>query len=336
MARPGFFNDNLNRSYPFTLETAGVEVPETGPLADLSQLPDDFVADCGVTVAGSDTFDPALHDVFLHEIRRPTLTTAEFEFRCTDPTIASVPLIFERSVGDTLYTYFVDGPTLYGAEPPSLDPVFPAYTPCGPPLWYAYAVFGDIEAVFARIPVGGAVGRTANEQAILQPTLITNTTAAAVTSINVANHDRTRAVAPQNCPQPVWPFVTGETYVNAQCITGTIKLLAGYNLSLSQLLASVIFTPVVNGGRGTPCEEIPLFAGEVGPIGSSNNRLAGDYLCNEVFRTVNGVGGPDVRLIPGSGVSAVGDQATNTVTIDVNLQSLAVCGSDVVDVTEYV
>jgi hypothetical protein len=336
MSKPGFFNDNLNRSYPFTTGSVGIDVPDTGPIADLSQLPDDFVADCGFTIAASETFDPSLHDVFLHQIRRPTPTTLEFEFRCSDPTLAAMPLIFQRSAGDTLHTYFVDGPTLYTSEPPSSDPIFPAYSPCGPPLWYAYAVFGDIEAVFARLSVGDVIARTSPEQAIVHPPLLTNTTAAAVTSLNVANRDRTRATAPADCPQPTWSFLTGETYVNAQCVTGVVKLFAGYNLSLAQLASSIVLTPVLNAGRGTPCEEIPLFAGETGPVGQSNARLAGDYLCNEVFRSINGVGGPDVRLIAGNGVTVVGDPLTNTLTVDVNLQSLSACGGNTVDITEYV
>jgi hypothetical protein len=336
MSQPGFFNDNLNRSYPFTLGTAGVDVPESGLIPSLLQLPDDIIADCGFTIAASGTFDPAIHDVYLHQIRRPTAATLEFEFRCTDPTLAALPLVFVRTGNDTLYTYFVDSPTLYAAEPPSVDPIFPAYQPCGHPLWYGYAVFGDAAAVTARVPVGGAVSRSAASQTIVHPTLVTNMTGASVTSLNIANQDRTRATAPVGCDQPTWSFPVGETYVNSQCITGIAKVFAGYNLSLAQLPGSVVLTPVINGGRGTPCEEIPLFSGETGPIGHSNNRLAGDYLCNEVFRSINGIGGPAIQLIAGRGVSIVSDPTTNTVTVDVNLQSLSACSSEIVNVTEYV
>jgi hypothetical protein len=46
MSRPNFFNDNINRTFPFQLATTGVATPGTGAVT-LLQLPDEFVADCG-------------------------------------------------------------------------------------------------------------------------------------------------------------------------------------------------------------------------------------------------------------------------------------------------
>ena len=53
MARPGFFNDNANRTFPFQKGTAGVGTPATGAVT-MHQLPDGFVIDCGF-IAGPES-----------------------------------------------------------------------------------------------------------------------------------------------------------------------------------------------------------------------------------------------------------------------------------------
>ena len=46
MALPNFFNENINRSFPFQRATVGVDTPTSGTVTML-QLPDNFIADCG-------------------------------------------------------------------------------------------------------------------------------------------------------------------------------------------------------------------------------------------------------------------------------------------------
>lgn len=337
MARPGFFNENAHRSYPFITGTVGVNVPPSGTVSML-QLPDDFVVDCGFTVGFSETFDPVSHDVFLHAVRRTGQNTAQFEFRCNDASLAPYPLIFERTDGDEYVTYFNDGTLPYSSESESDNPAFPAYSPCGWPFWYGYAVFGPFASVSDRLSVGQEIVRAAG-QGIVMPSLIVNASGSRVTSVNVANKDRTRALAPTGCNEYVWVNGVGNTYVRSQCLSGNISIVGGYNMSAGQIGGgnNLVLSPAVNAGLGQPCGEIPLYTGETGPTGHSNNTLSGDFLCNEVFRTVNGIGGPSANLIPGVGVSIVGDPDSNTVIVDVNLNALAVCdASDVLEISESV
>ena len=46
MALPNFFNENINRSFPFQRATVGVDTPTEG-YPTMLQLPDNFIADCG-------------------------------------------------------------------------------------------------------------------------------------------------------------------------------------------------------------------------------------------------------------------------------------------------
>jgi hypothetical protein len=339
VSRPGFFDENQNRSYPFQVGSVGVNVPASGPVTML-QLPDAFVVDCGFTVSFSETFDPAAHDVFLYAVRRTGQSTAQFEFRCSDPSLSPYPLIFERSGDDKFVTYYHDGVLPYSdANSDSGDDLFPSYNACGWPFWYGYAVFGPFSVVADRLAVGEEIVRTTNTQSIVLPSLVVNSSGSRITSINVANKDRTRSRVSTGCNEYVWSFPTGQTYVRSQCLGGNVGIVAGYNMSLNQVGrgSNLAMAPTVNAGLGQPCGEIKLFDSETGPTGHSNGTLSGDLLCNEVFRTVNGLGGPAATLIPGQGVSIVGNPNTNTVVIDVNLNSLAICdASDTIDISESV
>jgi hypothetical protein len=52
MARPNWYNDNANRAFPFQTGSVGVSVPSSGAVT-MNQLPDDFIVDCGCTLAPS-------------------------------------------------------------------------------------------------------------------------------------------------------------------------------------------------------------------------------------------------------------------------------------------
>ena len=150
-------------------------------------------------------------------------------------------------------------------------------------------------------------------------------------SVNLANGDRTRAKTPEGCPDLVWPFTTGLVYPVVECLQGDIKFEPGYNIAIIQDVSTntLQFFPLVGAGKGEPCTELPVFEGEAPPTGSTNGLLAGDYYCNEVFRTVNGIGGPNLDFYAGSGVSIVPDSTNNKVIIDINLADLAQCVSSI-------
>lgn len=331
MPRPNFFNDNINRTFPFQKGTAGVDTPPSGPVTML-QLPDDFIADCGFVMGPESGFVEGVHSVFLYKISRLNAARLDFEFRSDAPNLVDTPIIFSRDTSDPLYTReFVDSdiPNPFPASQSlslSLSESIPD-TECGEPFWSGYLVTGRLEQIVSRLGIGETITRASSDEAIVEPALIQNLDQSQLVSINVANADRTRALRPADCPPNEWPFPTGIIYVNQECLQGDLRLRAGYNMSISQnnLSNTIQFTAGINAGLGEPCEQIPLFPEETPPIGAENNLLAGDYYCNEVLRTVNGLAGPSLTLFAGSGVAITADNDNNKLIVDINLSDLSLC-----------
>lgn len=330
MARPNFFNDNANRTFPFQQRTAGVATPATG-ITTMHQLPDDFIVDCGFTMGPESTFQEDEHHVFLYKISRASLNVFLFEFRSDATALLEAPLIFSRNLSAAKYTtQFLESDIpeyvpLSQSVSLSLSEVEAAT--CGEPYWSGYLVTGSMPALAARLNIGDTITRAATDEALVEPALIQNLNECQVVSINVANGDRTRALRPEDCPENEWPFAIGQIYTNRECLQGDIKLRAGYNVSLSQLAASntIRLAATVNAGLGEPCEEVKLFPAETPPEGAGNDLLAGDFYCNEALRSINGLQGPNLNLFAESGVSITADQETNTIVIDINLVDLSAC-----------
>lgn len=328
MPRPNFFNDNINRTFPFRWGTAGVDTPLSG-LPTMRQLPDDFIADCGFVMGPESGFVEGVHSVFLYKISRVSGSQVDFEFRSDAPSLINTPLIFRRDIADSLYTReFVESdiPNPFPASQSlSLSESIPL-DECGEPYWSGYLVTGRLEQIAARIAVGEIItGNTGD--AIVEPALIQNLDQNQLVAINIGNADRTRALRPAGCPPNEWPFPTDIIYINSECLQGDLRLRPGYNIALSQnnRTNTIQFAAIVNAGQGEPCEQVKLFPEETPPIGATNDLLAGDYYCNEVLRTINGLAGPTLTLYAGTGVAITPDSNNNKLVIDVNLTDLSLC-----------
>ena len=103
MARPNFFNDNENRTFPFQQGSAGIDTPATGAV-QMSQLPDDFVVDCGFIMGPESGFIEGEHTIFLYKVSRPSATVVLLEFRSDAPALVDTPLIFSRNTSDADFT----------------------------------------------------------------------------------------------------------------------------------------------------------------------------------------------------------------------------------------
>lgn len=313
MAYPNFFNENINRTFPFRVGTAGIDTPDTG-ITTMLQLPDDFIADCGFILGPEAEFIEGRDSIFLRRIYRVNATTVTFEFGSNSPLLVALPLIFTReSSASTYQTEFV--------ESAGLSLAFG----CGAPAWSGYLVTGPISAVFARLAIGAQIVRIGAET-LVEPALLQNLNGSQMTALNIANVDRTRALRPPGCPANSWA-VSGDTFVIQRCLTGALQLRSGYNMSISQNAISntLQFSAILGSGKGIPCAEVPLFAGESPPIGASAGLLGGDFYCNEVLRSVNGLQGPNLMLSAGAGVRVQPDAANHTVVIDIDLVTLSLC-----------
>lgn len=194
------------------------------------------------------------------------------------------------------------------------------------PLWSGYLVTGKLDALRRLLPnEGDTIGRTTG--GVIEPSLIQNMALTFVSSVNIANADRTRTTASAGCPTVEWPYPTGSDviHVNAQCLRGDVKIKPGYNATVRQDSSdnAMVISGAVGAGEGEPCGEVPLFPGEIAPDGSS--LLSGGLRCDEVIRTLNGVGGRFLVVRAGLGVKIDSDPATNTLTVDADMNQLSVC-----------
>ena len=288
MARPNFFNENENRTFPFKARTAGVGTPSSGVFTML-QLPDDVIVDCGFIMGPESGFVEGVHTVFLYKISKVSSTQINYEFRCDAPALADAPLIFVRQISDSDYTT-----TFQESDVPEYLPLSQSESlslsesefdiVCGEPFWSGYLATGSVSSLSARLSVGTTITRSLDSETLVNEGLIQNLNQSQAVSLNVANSDRTRALRPEDCPANEWPFTTGEIYINKECMQGDIVFSAGYN-----------------------------------------NLLEGDFYCNEALRTINGLQGPNLTFFAGTGVAITQDSSTSTIEIDVNLVSLSLC-----------
>lgn len=329
MAHPNFFNENINRTFPFQVGTAGIL---ESTLA-MRNLPDAVIADCGFIMGPESYFQEGqtadgLNQVFLHRFVRTAEDPDEIqiEFRVRIPVTINDETVIQTHV--IVFTRHIDDPnyTLEFAESSAAE--------CAEPIWSGYLVTGVTSALFNALPLDVLVTgdlelvRLDLGSALVEPALIQNLSENQVISVSLANADRTRAARVSKCDPYEWEaFTTGAIYINRECLQDDLRLRPGYNVSISQnKLNNVIqFSAITKAGLGEPCAEVKLFEDEAPPIGATNNLLAGDFYCNEVLRTVNGLQGPTLTLFAGTGVSILADNTSSTIVVDINLSELSLC-----------
>lgn len=329
MAQQGFFDANQSRAYPFQEGTTAQ--PITGPLT-LIHLPDAVIVDCGFLLGPQTGFDPRIHSVFLQRIRRAG-SMFFFDFAADCPGLLGVELTFARTLSSAHFTTeWADSGEVWGSETLVGSESASQFqndlgTHCNEPLWSGFLATGDLAPLDLFLAGDGAVGRGTSGGTTVEPAMLQSLVGSAVTALAVVNADRTRTTGDGSCPDPTWPYPTGQTYINAICLTGPIHFTAGYNAIVRQNSSdnSLIFGAAVGAGAGEVCGAIALFPGETPPEGST--LLEGGKRCNEVLRTINGVGGPLLQFNPGSGVALSADPDNHQLTIDVNMAGMAVCPS---------
>jgi hypothetical protein len=321
MSKPNFFNENRFRAFPFLAGDVGVGTPETGPISML-QLPDEWIVDCGFILGPESGFDVAEHAVWLERVER-TGTMVTFEFRSDAPAIEDVPLIFVRMLSDPQYA--IEHVESSGAVDGSVSDEGDG---CREPLWSGYLVTGRLDSVSTYLGDGDAIVRSDNE-ARVEPALLQNQAGSIVNSFELANADRTRITVPDGCDEPSWPFETGSIFIAARCIQGDVRLKAGYNCLLTQDTTqnAITIAAGAGAGEGQPCDEVPLFDGESGPAGATNDLFEGGLLCNETVRSINGIGGPLFSFIAGLGVTIQTDPEANRIVVDYSMVGMALCWS---------
>lgn len=303
MPSPSFFNENENRAYPFTV--GGANPPE--PL----------VVDAGFVAGSKSRFETGTHAVRLAAVRR-TGSVFFLDFVSDAPELYDVVLTFRREAGDGDFaTEFVDSgggglseSSLSGSASGSDVPRDDA---CDEPLWSGFVVTGRMAAYEALLPGDGET----TFAAAVEPALIQNLSESYVSRFGLANDDRTRATDPEDCFEPAIETGTA-TYVNAACLVGDVVFAPGYNANVRQGAPdnSITLGAAVGDGAGEHCAPVPVYPGETPDDGPR---------CNETIRSVNGLGGPQLTLLAGRGVTITSVPEDNRIVVGVNMSGLALC-----------
>lgn len=301
MARPNFYADNANRSYPI--------------LRGEEFCANSAVVDAGFIIGPNTGFNPAEHQVMLYRVERLN-GNFHFYFSCDAPGLIETPLVFTRSVTAPVNSHeYTDTEHIEGSVSESVSPTCPGI------LWSGFLVTGPLENLRAELPGDGALAG----EAPIEPACVRSLVQTFVRSVNLANADRTRYEVPDGCNPQCLPFDLQEIYVRTTCIQGAIRFQEGYNVSIRQdgINNAIIFDGIVGGGAGEHCEEVPVFDGEEPPTGGG--LLDGSIDCLEVFRSINGVQGRVVTISGGPGVRVTSLPSQSKIIIDVNMIDMAAC-----------
>lgn len=303
MSTPSWYNENENRAYPFV---PGGRLPPPG-----------LVVDAGFVAGPKSRFETGRHAVRLTAVRRLG-RTFYLDFAGDAPELFGVTLTFARPADAADFSVVSADSGMTGLSASSLsggDDDRPQE--CDEPLWWGYLVTGRSAAFAGLLPADGR----ADFDAVIEPALVQNLAGAYVVKFGVANDDRTRVTPPDGCGPAVPSRPT--PYVVANCVVGDVVFVPGHNAVVRQnpVDRSVVFGAAVGAGAGEPCGPVPLYPGESPPPGSS--LLEGGPRCDETVRAVNGLGGPQVTIVAGPGVTVTPRPEEHKVIVHVHLSGVA-------------
>lgn len=335
--RPGFLNENLNRSYPFVYSPTPA-------------LPHYAVADFGSVMLAGSGYIEGEHTVYLHSAILDG-DVVNFQFRSTAPGLTGYCLLFQHdATSQDLQTSFAEAIPVDEAEATvdsssSLSVISSVVETCPANLlWHGFLTTGDLKR---WVETGGGTGsessggfslteltalwppfaevQVLDGPFVVEPTRTHNCSQAYVQAVNLANSERTRATTREECRELCWSFPTYDHYVVSSCLTGPLFLEEGYNVSIRQdsLTNTITIEPGVNMGKGEPCEDVLLFATEQAPNGRT--ALDGALRCDEVVRSINGVGKRFFSISGGNGVTITPVPEQHKIIVSADLQNMAIC-----------
>lgn len=317
-----WYNDNQFRDYPFILRVEPLaETTDTSSLSaatSLFHLPPSAILDFGAVMdidAGFDVADG--HNVYLHSVSRFD-DVFTFKLRTTAAMATNHELVFTRELTTTEYEItHVDATTI-------IPEAFDALNCATRSKWSGFLVTGKMDDLALLIANGDTLYADDGLWQI-EPARIQNLASAYLRSVTLANASRVMATVPEYCSESA--AINEDTVIiNTRCMAGPIRWKEGFNCAIRQdnNNNAIVISAAVGVGAGVPCEEVPLFDGEVPPTGSQF--LSGGPGCNEVVKSINGVTGANISIIPGNGfrIEPSADDP-NTLVIDRSLEDFAYC-----------
>lgn len=312
MPRPGFYNDNEYRAYPFI---ARADYLDQG-------FPDSAVVDCGIIMGLSSRFLPGTHSVWLAGVSRSS-GVLRFTFNSDAPGCIGHPLIFE----------FDDAAQEWTTSFAESDDSSESYGDCAlEPRWEGFLVVGPTSALFDWLAEQGSPAALTAKDRALEPGKIQSLDKSYVRAVNVGNFPRVIYSPPSGCGDP--PNVITDIVVNERCLQGDLRFKEGMHCRIRQVERAneLIVSAELGAGDTDTSEacahggELPLYAGE--PADPVTGFYSGGPSCKQVISTINGVGGTNVNIVGGTGVAVTANAETNTLTISLTQNNvLNNCGT---------
>ena len=307
MPSVGFYDENLGRSYPFLHNTLGRDDIASSFLESLSN---ELIVDFGCTVEPGSGFIDGTHKIYLYSVERAD-GEVTFEFRSNAPGLIGRSLIFTRETTSTDYEIEYATADMDEVSEPCQNNI----------IWRAYLVTGTMSSLTTD---GTWVAATSEDYVQVEPAQIENQSQAYVRAIHLANGDRTRAETAGSCIDYEWPFELADIYVNKRCLENTISIIEGYNCDISiENNNTITISAGVGAGAGEPCEEVRLFDSETPADGETS--LSGGPKCDEVLRSINGIGGRSIAFTAGTGAQITTFPDSSLIVIDLNMKGLSTC-----------
>jgi hypothetical protein len=342
MGRPGFYNDNEYRSYPF------VDRPTTFEALPY-RLPDTAIVDAGFVMLLDAVYDDSTDVVYLQKVVLHDYGVFDFYFVTTTES-GTHTIIFQRDFVNGIPESFTEYAICNNDNECAYEPVWSGFLVTGVLSdliadMSAFLVEPDPASLPANVTIEGssAVAHFAAGTYQIEPARIQNLNKGYLRSVTVANRERTKT------PPCSDVFVAEDTtssqiVVNAACLKGPIVFKEGYNTRITQVdrSSSLIFTAEKNSGTRADnelCEnhsEIPLFPEEVdnkplihaGINGGEAKRslfLSGGWACKDLIFTINGLGGSNVNIVSGKNIQIGYDAETNAITVGLSQNAQGQC-----------
>ncbi len=309
--KPGFYNDNEGRSYPFK---------DNGPRG---VLPDDAIVDFW-SVLGPETSNDTISLISVHRL------SEVISFTFTGPTRPSPQenplLIFVTSVNDPEFT-------TYSAIAQHSNTTVYTNTCADPLVWEGTLTVGKLANLAAAIPNSTTLG-IANADIVAAR--VQDLNKSYVRSLTVLNQLRTHVTAAFGCSispstNPIG-YEDGD-YIPWQTCTGgdpdgIIRFIEGYNCSIifDPRENSIAFSAAIGAGAGTVCDDVPKYPNELPPLDSIF--LSGGPACSSLIGSVNGLSAANIKISSGSGVTiSTDDIILNKLIISLNQTGTTACAS---------
>jgi hypothetical protein len=331
MAKPGWYNDNQFRDYPFVTRTTPLNLSFTQvsgrypdisgqyPGQGLNNLPHGFIVDFGAIMdIDAEYADISGHQIYLVQLQRDG-SEVVFTFHTNAPAGGTQELIFRRQIAVGEFKITWAEASSIDAEP--FDPLI-----CGNSArWRGFLVTGDLKPVADLLDDGESINFTSGLWQI-EPARVQNLARSYLRAVNCANFPRVQALGAAGCAESGSSLAEDVAKIQSTCLSGPLVFKEGFNCGIRQdrRANAIIISAGVGLGRGQPCEEVQAFPTETKPPNSPF--YSGGPACSQIIKSINGITGRNVTLVAGPGFKIyTTDDDPHQLIVDRALDDFALC-----------